>query len=190
MRPWLCFAISRNWSAIHALAANTPRLSPSFSENVLRVPKPTSFASVALSRSAETWFTTAAIAGSGAGSGAACAVGMPMQQARATTSPRIKSPFDVAVQDDYGTENRPKAASVPVLHAAAGSGMMRGPHGGDDRDEGASMATEKDYVLGTHDEEIERLGLQNRVWLSRAADAWHRAGFDHGQTLLDLGCGP
>ena len=52
------------------------------------------------------------------------------------------------------------------------------------------MATDKDYVLGTHDEEIERLGLQNRVWLSRAADAWHRAGFDHGQTLLDLGCGP
>ena len=52
------------------------------------------------------------------------------------------------------------------------------------------MASERDYVLGTHDEEIERLGLQNRVWLSRATDAWHRAGFDRGQTLIDVGCGP
>ena len=49
---------------------------------------------------------------------------------------------------------------------------------------------ERDYVLGTHDEEIERLGLQHRVWRSRACDAWTRAGFTLGQTLLDVGCGP
>jgi SAM-dependent methyltransferase len=49
---------------------------------------------------------------------------------------------------------------------------------------------ERDYVLGTHDEEIERLGLQHRVWRPRALDAWRRAGFTVGQTLLDLGCGP
>ena len=47
-----------------------------------------------------------------------------------------------------------------------------------------------DYVLGTHDAEIARLGLQHRVWRPRALDAWTRAGFSHGQTLVDVGCGP
>lgn len=52
------------------------------------------------------------------------------------------------------------------------------------------MATEKSYYLGTHDEEIARLGLQHSVWRPRASDAWLRAGFTRGQTLLDLGAGP
>lgn len=47
-----------------------------------------------------------------------------------------------------------------------------------------------DYVLGTHDEEVWRLGLQHRVWRSRMLDAWQRAGFTVGKTLVDLGCGP
>lgn len=52
------------------------------------------------------------------------------------------------------------------------------------------MSIEKDYVLGTHDAEIARLGLQHRVWRPRATDAWRRGGFTAGSTLIDLGCGP
>jgi SAM-dependent methyltransferase len=47
-----------------------------------------------------------------------------------------------------------------------------------------------DYVLGTHDEEIERLGFQHGVWRERAHEAWRSAGLGRGQTVIDLGCGP
>lgn len=52
------------------------------------------------------------------------------------------------------------------------------------------MVEERDYVLGTHDEEIARLALQHRVWRPRALDAWRRAGITVGQTVLDIGSGP
>lgn len=38
------------------------------------------------------------------------------------------------------------------------------------------MNSTKDYILGTHDEELERLGLQHRAWRERALEAWHSAG--------------
>ncbi|MEO8578547.1 MAG: class I SAM-dependent methyltransferase [Gemmatimonadales bacterium] len=47
-----------------------------------------------------------------------------------------------------------------------------------------------DYVLGTEDDELRRLGLQHAVWRPRASDAWRRAGFTAGQHILDIGCGP
>jgi SAM-dependent methyltransferase len=50
--------------------------------------------------------------------------------------------------------------------------------------------SEGDYVLGTRDDEVERLGRQHRVWRPRVLDAWCRAGIANGQTVLDVGAGP
>jgi SAM-dependent methyltransferase len=47
-----------------------------------------------------------------------------------------------------------------------------------------------DYVLGTRDDEVERLGLQHRVWRDRVLDAFRRAGIGDGQTVIDVGAGP
>src|SRR4051812_24820027 len=52
------------------------------------------------------------------------------------------------------------------------------------------MKDERDYVLGTHDAEIERLGLQHRVWRPHMLDAFARAGIRPGLTILDVGAGP
>jgi ubiquinone/menaquinone biosynthesis C-methylase UbiE len=48
----------------------------------------------------------------------------------------------------------------------------------------------QEYVLGTHDDELDRLGLQHRLWRQQAVDLWRRAGLGRGQTVLDVGCGP
>ena len=50
--------------------------------------------------------------------------------------------------------------------------------------------TDNDYVLGTQDEEIDRLGLQHRVWRARMLDGWARAGIGPGKRVLDVGAGP
>lgn len=47
-----------------------------------------------------------------------------------------------------------------------------------------------DYVLGTRDDEVERLGLQHRVWRSRVLEAFRRARIRSGQTVVDVGAGP
>lgn len=52
------------------------------------------------------------------------------------------------------------------------------------------MTVEREYVLGTDDEEITRLGLQHRAWRVRAVDAWRLAEMGQGQTGLDVGFGP
>jgi SAM-dependent methyltransferase len=51
-------------------------------------------------------------------------------------------------------------------------------------------AARGDYVLGTHDAEIERLGLQHRVWREAMLGAWRRAGLCDGERALDVGAGP
>ncbi|MCL4196135.1 MAG: methyltransferase domain-containing protein [Phycisphaerales bacterium] len=47
-----------------------------------------------------------------------------------------------------------------------------------------------EYVLGTQDAELRRLGFQHRLWSRQAAQAWEAAQFRPGQRLLDIGCGP
>jgi len=53
-----------------------------------------------------------------------------------------------------------------------------------------SMPTTNDYVLGTHDAEIARLGLQHQVWRPHMLDAWIRAGMTRGSKVIDVGAGP
>jgi SAM-dependent methyltransferase len=53
-----------------------------------------------------------------------------------------------------------------------------------------SMNNERDYVLGTHDEELARLGLQHRVWRPVVLDCWRKAGITMGSRVLDVGAGP
>ncbi len=49
---------------------------------------------------------------------------------------------------------------------------------------------EREYVLGTGDVEIQRLGIQHAVWREPAQAAWDKAGIGPGQTVVDIGCGP
>ncbi|MBX7135667.1 MAG: methyltransferase domain-containing protein [Fimbriimonadaceae bacterium] len=53
-----------------------------------------------------------------------------------------------------------------------------------------SSTPDRDYILGTHDEEIERLGLQHRVWRPYAWECWRTAGVTAGSRVVDLGAGP
>jgi SAM-dependent methyltransferase len=52
------------------------------------------------------------------------------------------------------------------------------------------MRSEEEYVFGTHDEEIARLGLQHQAWRARAFAAWQSARIHQGLRVLDVGCGP
>src|SRR6478736_2213383 len=52
------------------------------------------------------------------------------------------------------------------------------------------MMTDGDYVLGTRDDEVQRLGLQHRVWRGRVLEAFRTARIRSGQTVIDVGAGP
>lgn len=49
---------------------------------------------------------------------------------------------------------------------------------------------EREYVLGTGDAEIRRLGIQHAAWREQAQAAWDNAGIAAGHTVVDVGCGP
>ena len=53
-----------------------------------------------------------------------------------------------------------------------------------------SRSKERDYVLGTHEEELERLGVQHRAWRPVVLDCWKQAGITAGSKVLDVGAGP
>lgn len=59
----------------------------------------------------------------------------------------------------------------------------------DARDIGARMS-DTGYVLGTHDAEIDRLGLQHRIWRPAVLDCWQKAGIAAGHRVIDVGAGP
>ncbi|HEV2913320.1 MAG TPA: methyltransferase domain-containing protein [Pyrinomonadaceae bacterium] len=50
--------------------------------------------------------------------------------------------------------------------------------------------SERDYVIGTHDEEIARLGIQHHVWRPRVLQCWRKAGITTGSRVMDVGAGP
>ncbi|MGQ0628256.1 MAG: methyltransferase domain-containing protein [Phycisphaerales bacterium] len=54
----------------------------------------------------------------------------------------------------------------------------------------ATPSTAKEYVLGTGQDELERLALQHRLWSDAAHGAWRAAEIRIGQRVLDVGCGP
>jgi len=49
---------------------------------------------------------------------------------------------------------------------------------------------ERDYVLGTHDAEMERLGIQHYIWRPHMLECWRKAGISTGHKVLDIGAGP
>jgi ubiquinone/menaquinone biosynthesis C-methylase UbiE len=54
----------------------------------------------------------------------------------------------------------------------------------------ARQSDSQPYVLGTGDDELQRLGLQHRLWADAAHAAWKLAGINAGHAVLDVGCGP
>ena len=47
---------------------------------------------------------------------------------------------------------------------------------------------EQEYVLGTHDRELQRLGFQNRLWSPPTIELWRLAGMSSVALLLVVAC--
>lgn len=47
-----------------------------------------------------------------------------------------------------------------------------------------------DYIIGTDDIEVRRLGQQHAIWREAALAGWRRAGIRPGMTVMDVGSGP
>lgn len=58
------------------------------------------------------------------------------------------------------------------------------------RDATRALSPDRDYVLGTDEVEIARLGLQHDAWRPIVLDCWNRAGLAAGSRVIDLGAGP
>ena len=54
----------------------------------------------------------------------------------------------------------------------------------------ASLDSRGDYILGTDEEELARLELQNQVWRPHVLECWREAGITNGSHVLDVGAGP
>lgn len=52
------------------------------------------------------------------------------------------------------------------------------------------MSQDNDYVLGTGLDELERLGLQHRIWRRVVLDGLQRWGLTSGKSIIDIGAGP
>jgi len=52
------------------------------------------------------------------------------------------------------------------------------------------MTNQPEYVLGTNEPELHRLGVQHRLWFVPAMKLWERADIGPGKHILDVGCGP
>jgi SAM-dependent methyltransferase len=53
-----------------------------------------------------------------------------------------------------------------------------------------SNGRDRDYVLGTHDAEVERLRFQHSVWRDEVQRAWIHAGIGRDSRVIDVGAGP
>lgn len=53
-----------------------------------------------------------------------------------------------------------------------------------------TTAQRPEYVLGTDPVELERLGVQHRLWADTTHALWRHAGVMPGSRVLDVGCGP